>query len=76
MTQDLRSPFDPDEVPAEWWQERMRKHRDLLLAESDWTQTHDDPTGRLDEWAVYRQALRDFPATWTPGPTADFPEAP
>jgi hypothetical protein len=55
---------------------RMRHQRDLLLAASDWTQTHDDPTGRRDEWAVYRQALRDFPATWTPGPTADFPESP
>ena len=55
---------------------RMRHQRDRLLAESDWTQTHDDPTGRRDEWAAYRQALRDFPATWEPGPTADFPEAP
>jgi hypothetical protein len=72
----LRSPFDPAEVPAEWWLERMRKHRDRLLAESDWTQTVDDPTGNAAAWATYRQALRDFPATWEPGPTADFPEAP
>jgi hypothetical protein len=27
-------------------------------------------------WADYRQALRDFPATWTPGPVADFPDPP
>lgn len=55
---------------------RMRRQRDRLLAESDWTQTHDDPTGRRDEWATYRQALRDFPSTWEPASTADFPEAP
>jgi len=46
------------------------------LAQSDWTQAHDDPTGRRDEWATYRQALRDFPVTWTPGPEANFPEPP
>jgi len=67
---------DPDEVPDEWWLERMRLNRDRLLAASDWTQAHDDPTGKRDEWAVYRQALRDFPATWTPGPVAEFPEVP
>ena len=27
-------------------------------------------------WATYRQALRDFPASWTPGPTVTFPVAP
>jgi len=73
---DLSSEFDPDEVPTEWWLERMRLHRDRLLAASDWTQTHDDPTGKRDEWATYREALRDFPATWTPGPVAEFPEVP
>ena len=28
------------------------------------------------EWATYRQQLRDFPATWTPADTADFPDPP
>lgn len=55
---------------------RMRHQRNLLLAGSDWTQTADDPTGRAADWAVYRQVLRDFPATWTPGPVADFPDPP
>jgi len=72
----LSTPFDPAEVPAEWFWERMRKHRDRLLAESDWTQTADDPTGKAAEWAVYRQALRDAPANWTPGPTWDAPDPP
>ena len=54
----------------------MRQMRNLLLADSDWTQTADDPTGKAAEWATYRQALRDFPASWTPGPTAEFPNPP
>ena len=67
--------LDPDEVPAEWWLDRMRIHRDRLLKQSDWTQVADAPVDR-EAWATYRQALRDFPATWTAGPTADFPDTP
>jgi len=55
---------------------RMRHQRDQLLAGSDWTQTHDDPTGNREEWATYRQQLRDFPATWEPSEIANFPEEP
>ena len=72
----LNSPLDPDNVPDEWWSERMRLHRDRLLAASDWTQAADDPTGNAAAWATYRQALRDFPSTWTAGPTAEFPDPP
>ena len=53
----------------------MRAHRDRLLAASDWTQLPDAPVDR-DAWATYRQALRDFPATWTPALTVTFPVAP
>ena len=71
----LSSNLDPEQVPVEWWHERMRIHRDRLLAESDWTQVVDAPVDQ-QAWASYRQALRDFPATWTAGPTADFPDTP
>ena len=54
---------------------RMRLHRDRLLAESDWAMMPDAPTDKT-AWAEYRQALRDFPATWEPGPVADFPNQP
>ena len=67
--------LDPEEVPAEWWLERMRLQRDRLLASSDWAMMPDAPTDKTT-WADYRQQLRDFPSTWTPGPIADFPEAP
>jgi hypothetical protein len=53
----------------------MRHHRDRLLAESDWTQLPDATVDR-EAWATYRQTLRDFPATWTAGPEADFPDTP
>jgi hypothetical protein len=53
----------------------MRHHRDRLLAESDWTQLPDATCDR-QAWATYRQTLRDFPATWTTGPEADFPDTP
>lgn len=76
MIMNLASHLDPEEVPFEWWVERMRNARNRLLSESDWTQAHDDPTGKRDEWATYRQALRDFPATWTPGSEANFPDPP
>jgi hypothetical protein len=75
MNIDLKSPFDNGDIPDEWWLERMRNHRDRLLKESDWTQTADSPVNR-EAWATYRQALRDFPATWTPGSEADFPNTP
>ena len=53
----------------------MRTFRNRLLAESDWTQLTDATCDR-QAWATYRQALRDFPATWTEGPEADFPDTP
>ena len=71
----LASFFDPDEVPSEWWWERMRIYRDRLLAASDWAMMPDAPTDKT-AWQEYRQALRDFPATWEPGPVADFPNPP
>jgi hypothetical protein len=54
---------------------RMRIQRDRLLVESDWTQLPDATCDR-QAWATYRQALRDFPATWTPSPEAEFPDTP
>ena len=75
MIYKLTSPLDPDEIPAEYFLERMRNHRDRLLKESDWTQLPDAPVDQ-QAWATYRQTLRDFPATWTAGPEADLPDTP
>ena len=55
--------------------DQMRTARNQLLSASDWSQL---PDARCDKtaWATYRQALRDFPATWTESPEADFPDTP
>ena len=76
MTFDLTDLEDPDDVPADWYLERMRLRRDALPAASDFTQAADDPTGNAAAWATYRQQLRDAPSTWTPGPTWTPPQAP
>jgi hypothetical protein len=75
MIYELTSPLDGDLIPEEYLFERMRLHRDRLLKESDWTQLPDSPVDR-EAWATYRQQLRDFPSTWAPGPTAEFPKPP
>lgn len=75
MKIDLSSSLDIEELQEDWWTERMRIHRDRLLKESDWAMATDAPTDKT-AWATYRQTLRDFPATWTPGAEADFPDKP
>ena len=67
---------DDDTVAAEDLIARMKLYRDGLLAESDWTQTADNPISNKAAWATYRQTLRDFPATWTPANTVAFPDTP
>ncbi len=62
-------------APDEWLIERMRIHRDALLVASDWALLPDAPTDKT-AWQEYRQALRDFPKTWKPSATVNFPEKP
>jgi|11_taG_2_1085331.scaffolds.fasta_scaffold01942_6 hypothetical protein len=42
----------------------LREDRNKALAESDWTQFNDSPLSgvKKQEWATYRQQLRDLPA--------------
>jgi len=75
MTFELRDDLDPETIPDDWLVERMRNLRDALLAECDWTQVNDAPVDQ-HAWATYRQALRDFPTTWTPAEILEFPEPP
>ena len=71
----LRSIYDEENIPSEWLFERLRIQRDKLLVESDWTQVADAPVDK-QAWAEYRQQLRDFPTTWTPSDTVQFPDKP
>lgn len=47
---------------------RLRKERDILLKECDWTQGEDVPAAIKSAWTTYRQALRDLPSN-TSNPT-------
>ena len=67
--------FDETSAPNEWLLERMRLYRDALLVASDWAMIPDTPTDKT-AWATYRQTLRDFPASWTPNTTVEFPKTP
>jgi hypothetical protein len=51
--------------------------RNKLLTQSDWTQMADAPLTEAErvEWRVYRQLLRDLPAT-TDVANPDFPGEP
>jgi hypothetical protein len=76
MIVDLNDEFDfISPLPEEWLILRMRNARDQLLASSDYRMVSDAPWN-IEAWGAYRQALRDFPATWTPSDTADFPDPP
>lgn len=46
----------------------LRRIRNALLRDSDWTQFNDSPMSEEQKqaWAVYRQALRDLPNNSTP----------
>ena len=74
--------LDAELAPAgnenSYYTARMRSWRDHLLKESDWTQSADSPLtdSKKQEWATYRQALRDFPTGWTPADTVNFPDEP
>lgn len=56
---------------------QIRGQRNQLLKDCDWTQIADCTIPKKAEWATYRQALRDLPATVTdPRTFADWPRNP
>lgn len=44
----------------------VREQRNVLLKNSDWTQNNDSPLSDSEkqEWATYRQSLRDLPSQY------------
>ena len=56
---------EPISIPVEQLYESLRRQRDKLLLECDWTQLSDAPLSeeKKQEWANYRQQLRDLPET-------------
>lgn len=64
----------------DFWK-KVRRSRNLLLTESDWTQVADTPLtdSKKAEWVTYRQTLRDLPANNTSATSIDdvtFPTPP
>ena len=56
----------------------LRSNRSALLEASDWTQMPDSPltNAKKQEWATYRQALRDLPANTTDPVNPTWPTQP
>ncbi|EII3125342.1 tail fiber assembly protein [Vibrio parahaemolyticus] len=59
------------------WAE-IRKYRDHLISETDWTQMPDAPlsSAQKTEFANYRQALRDVPNNAGDPDDVEWPEKP
>ena len=68
----IPAPYEPTE------EELFRGERDSLLSSSDWTQLPDNQLSdsKKTEWATYRQALRDLPASATDYANVTFPTPP
>ena len=62
MTKFVSNLLNDDEVSDELYLIRMRLWRNKELTRTDWTQVADAPVDQA-AWAVYRQALRDLPAS-------------
>lgn len=56
--------------------EKIRKERNQLLQESDWTQGKDIPENISTPWANYRQQLRDITNQSTFPTSVTWPEKP
>lgn len=56
----------------------LRADRDRFLADSDWTQANDSPLSdeKKAEWRVYRQTLRDLPASTSDPANPQWPAKP
>jgi hypothetical protein len=75
MTKFISNLLNDDEVSDELYLIRMRLWRDKELIRTDWTQVADAPVDQA-AWAVYRQALRDLPASKSDPREIDLPIEP
>ena len=57
---------------------QLRKNRDVLLQKCDWVLVPDTPLSqeKIDEWKVYRQALRDLPTNTEDPENPNWPTPP
>ena len=68
--------FNPNEPTSSDLFKILRETRDVLLSESDWTQSRDVTLSNDADWKTYRQALRDLPANTVDPNNPTFPTKP
>lgn len=69
--------FVVEDISEEELWERIRKERNRLLSECDWTMAADAPEDlNYREWEMYRQRLRDLPSFYTNPKDVVFPNSP
>lgn len=71
-------PLDPERSAQKLSQQQavVRAERDRLIAQTDWTQGKDIPDAVSQQWASYRQALRDIPQQTGFPWAVSWPQAP
>lgn len=59
------APFDKPATTQEELLAALRQMRDVLLKESDWTQSPDSPLSEeiKNDWRIWRQGVRDITST-------------
>jgi hypothetical protein len=67
LTAEEEAELDAQREAADLDMNMVRSQRNGMLASSDWTQLGDAALGdhTAEEWAAYRQSLRDLPATYS-----------
>ena len=65
-----------DQIHIDSHMEVVRNRRNVLLSQSDWTMYAPLPESKKNEWEIYRQALRDLPATVIYPVWPEFPTPP
>lgn len=68
----------PEPIPALLTWDDVRTHRNMLLAQCDWTQISDAPLSpeQKSAWRGYRQALRDITETYETPEAVVWPSQP
>lgn len=56
--------------------DNLRRERNKLLVESDWTQLPDIPESTKNAWQTYRQGLRDITETYSSLDDVVWPDKP
>jgi hypothetical protein len=65
------------EIEAKMMWRKIRKERNQLLKDSDYTMLKDYPTTVSEqEWTTYRQSLRDIPQTFSNPDDVTYPDKP